>query len=206
MFGKVMSISDPLMWRYWELLTNLPLADLQKMRGDVGAGTVHPMKAKSELAARIVNDFHGPEAAQEAAEQFARVHQRGACRGHADFRRQRGRRRTAARGRAGRGRTRPLEERSTASHEGWCCFARRQESYRGHGTRAGWARPIRSPLRKAPLLPATDYLQMIVVHPRFRHHHGSAASCHQGKIRKDPCPKAPWRIVNQSTKFPSCFA
>jgi len=77
MYGKVMSISDPLMWRYWELLTDLPLADLQKMKGDVDAGTVHPMKAKSDLAVRIVNDFHGPEAAREASEQFARVHQRG---------------------------------------------------------------------------------------------------------------------------------
>jgi tyrosyl-tRNA synthetase len=77
MYGKVMSISDPLMWRYYELLTDLPLVDLQKLKADVEAGSVHPMKAKGELASRIVLDFHGPEAAREAAEQFARVHQRG---------------------------------------------------------------------------------------------------------------------------------
>ncbi len=76
-YGKVMSISDPLMWRYWELLTDVPMAELQQVRAAVDAGALHPMKVKGDLAARIVRDFHGAEAAREAAEHFARVHQRG---------------------------------------------------------------------------------------------------------------------------------
>ncbi len=76
-YGKVMSISDPLMWRYWELLTDLPAAELGRIRSGVEAGTLHPMKVKGDLAACIVRDFHGADAARDAAEQFARVHQRG---------------------------------------------------------------------------------------------------------------------------------
>ena len=76
-YGKVMSISDPLMWRYWELLTTCH-SRISRRSGRTSVPVhLHPMKAKGDLAARIVSDFHGPEAAREAAEQFARVHQRG---------------------------------------------------------------------------------------------------------------------------------
>ncbi len=76
-FGKVMSIADELMFRYWELLTDLPLDELNRRKEEIGQGKLHPMKFKAELASRIVRDFHGDEAARLAAEHFARVHQRG---------------------------------------------------------------------------------------------------------------------------------
>ncbi len=75
-FGKVMSISDILMFRYWELLTDLPASEIERLRREVEAGSLHPMDVKSDLALRIVADFHGREAAAAARERFARVHQR----------------------------------------------------------------------------------------------------------------------------------
>jgi len=76
-YGKVMSISDSLMFRYWELLTEIPLADLQRMKKEVESGELHPMTAKGNLAKRLVEEFHGTTASVQAAEHFARVHQRG---------------------------------------------------------------------------------------------------------------------------------
>ncbi len=75
-FGKIMSISDILMFRYWELLTDLPVSEIDRLKGDVEAGKLHPMDVKSDLALRIVADFHGRQAAVAARERFARVHQR----------------------------------------------------------------------------------------------------------------------------------
>src|SRR5215467_7138669 len=72
-FGKVMSISDELMFRYYELLTDVPLADLQKLRADIAAGHRHPMDAKADLAVRIITDYHGAAAAELAREEFNRV-------------------------------------------------------------------------------------------------------------------------------------
>ena len=66
-FGKAMSISDGLMFRYYELLTDIPLDELQNLR------TRHPMDVKAELAASIVADFHGRAAAEAAREEFNRV-------------------------------------------------------------------------------------------------------------------------------------
>src|SRR5437867_8578399 len=57
-FGKVMSISDDLMFRYYELLTDIPLNELQNLRKDVADGKRHPMDVKADLAARIVKDYH----------------------------------------------------------------------------------------------------------------------------------------------------
>ncbi len=76
MYGKVMSISDRLMFRYYELLTDLPQSEIGRMRTEVESGALHPMKVKGELATRLVEGFHGREAACRAAEHFARVHQR----------------------------------------------------------------------------------------------------------------------------------
>ncbi len=76
MYGKLMSISDPLMWRYYELLTDVSVAEIEKMKRDVGAGQAHPMKLKKELARRIVADFHGAAAATRAGEDWARQFQR----------------------------------------------------------------------------------------------------------------------------------
>src|SRR5271166_5443897 len=67
MFGKVMSISDELMWRYYELVTDVSMAEIERMKREVASGEAHPMKLKQELGRRIVADFHGPAAADHAA-------------------------------------------------------------------------------------------------------------------------------------------
>jgi len=72
-FGKTMKISDELMYRYYELLTDIPLDDLRKLRTDIAAGTRHPMDVKAELAASIVAGYHGRAAAEAAREEFNRV-------------------------------------------------------------------------------------------------------------------------------------
>jgi len=74
-YGKVMSISDQLMWRYYELLTDLTIAQIAEMQQKAAAGT-NPMQYKKELAQRIVADFHGADAAKQAAEDWARQFQK----------------------------------------------------------------------------------------------------------------------------------
>jgi tyrosyl-tRNA synthetase len=69
-YGKLMSVSDAMMWRYFELLTRVSEAEIATLR----AG--HPMEAKKRLAGVITAQYHGDRAAAEAAEHFARVHQR----------------------------------------------------------------------------------------------------------------------------------
>ncbi|MDL1955462.1 MAG: tyrosine--tRNA ligase [Candidatus Desulfofervidus auxilii] len=73
MFGKIMSISDELMWRYYELLSNRPLDEILKMQEKVKKGELHPKEAKKQLAIEIVARFHGQKAAEEAANEFERV-------------------------------------------------------------------------------------------------------------------------------------
>lgn len=70
MFGKLMSISDTLMWRYYELLTDLSRGEIAGLKHSVDSATTHPMEAKKALALRIVADFHGSEAAQQAQKDF----------------------------------------------------------------------------------------------------------------------------------------
>ncbi len=72
MFGKIMSISDELMWSYHELLTDLSLGDIGALKSRVASGTAHPKRVKAELATRIVADFHSAGAARDAAEAFER--------------------------------------------------------------------------------------------------------------------------------------
>jgi tyrosyl-tRNA synthetase len=76
MYGKIMSISDAMMWRYYELLTDVSMADIEKMQRDCATGQAHPMKLKQELARRIVSDFHSAEAAVQAAEGWSKQFQR----------------------------------------------------------------------------------------------------------------------------------
>jgi tyrosyl-tRNA synthetase len=71
MYGKIMSISDEMMWRYYELLTDVSLAEIEKMKRET-----HPMQAKKDLARRIVADFHSAEAAGKAAEDWAKQFQK----------------------------------------------------------------------------------------------------------------------------------
>jgi tyrosyl-tRNA synthetase len=75
MYGKLMSINDELMWRYWTLLTDLRQSEIDTMRADVASGALHPMEAKKRLARTIVGGFCGAEAAQAADEQWARQFQ-----------------------------------------------------------------------------------------------------------------------------------
>jgi len=76
MFGKAMSISDDLMWRYYELLTDVSMADIERMKNDVRSAAAHPMKLKQELGKRIVSDFHSPAAAEQAAQDWSRMFQK----------------------------------------------------------------------------------------------------------------------------------
>jgi tyrosyl-tRNA synthetase len=68
-FGKLMSVSDGLMWRYLELLTRIPENEIAALRA------AHPMDAKKHLARVITTQYHGEAAAAEAEAHFARVHQ-----------------------------------------------------------------------------------------------------------------------------------
>jgi len=72
MYGKLMSISDEMMWRYYELLTDVQMAEIERMKREA-----HPMQAKKDLAARVVKDFHSAEAASKAAEDWAKQFQKG---------------------------------------------------------------------------------------------------------------------------------
>jgi tyrosyl-tRNA synthetase len=77
MFGKLMSISDDLMWRYYSLLTDRVAHDIDAMKAAVERGDLHPKQAKADLATRIVTDYHSLEQATQAAAEFERVHARG---------------------------------------------------------------------------------------------------------------------------------
>ena len=71
MYGKLMSISDEMMWRYYELLTDVQVAEIEKMKSEA-----HPMQAKKDLAQRIVKDFYSAEAALKANEDWAKQFQK----------------------------------------------------------------------------------------------------------------------------------
>ena len=75
MYGKLMSISDELMWKYWVFLTDLRLSEVEALKADVSAGKLHPMEAKKRLARTIVAGFHGEAAAQSADENWAKMFQ-----------------------------------------------------------------------------------------------------------------------------------
>ena len=72
-FGKTMSVSDDLMWRYFSLVLCLPEDEIAALRAAVANGTRHPREVKDELARRIVAKFHGDAAGNEASAEFARV-------------------------------------------------------------------------------------------------------------------------------------
>ncbi len=75
-FGKVMSISDDLMWRYYELLTEVSVQETEAMRAATKSGRANPRDLKVDLAKRIITDFHSAEAAAVAEEGFNRVFRR----------------------------------------------------------------------------------------------------------------------------------
>jgi tyrosyl-tRNA synthetase len=71
MYGKIMSVSDEIMWRYYELLTDVQVPEIETMKRET-----HPMQAKKDLARRIVADFHSVDAARKAAEDWAKQFQK----------------------------------------------------------------------------------------------------------------------------------
>ena len=73
MFGKLMSITDELMFRYYTLLSDMSLADIEKMKKDIETGDFHPMQAKKNLAREIVTRYHGAQAGLDAEEEFVRI-------------------------------------------------------------------------------------------------------------------------------------
>jgi tyrosyl-tRNA synthetase len=75
-YGKVMSISDALMWRYYELLTDVSMPQIETMKGDAASGKQHPMELKKALARRIVQDFHSEQAAKDADANWAKQFQK----------------------------------------------------------------------------------------------------------------------------------
>ena len=75
MYGKLMSISDDLMWKYWTLLTDLRQSEINGMQAGVASGSQHPMEIKKKLARTITAGFHGENAAVHAAENWARMFQ-----------------------------------------------------------------------------------------------------------------------------------
>jgi tyrosyl-tRNA synthetase len=77
MFGKLMSISDELMWRYYLLLTDASTAEVDSLRRQVADGSLHPKRAKVDLARRIVSDFHSAGDADRAADGFEARFTRG---------------------------------------------------------------------------------------------------------------------------------
>jgi tyrosyl-tRNA synthetase len=70
MFGKLMSISDDLMWRYYLLLTDMTPAQIEELNKAVASGNLHPLEVKKSLARRIITDFHDAEAAAQAQRDF----------------------------------------------------------------------------------------------------------------------------------------
>ncbi|MBN1769850.1 MAG: tyrosine--tRNA ligase [Deltaproteobacteria bacterium] len=74
MYGKLMSVCDALMWRYYELLSALDAAAIRALHDDVTGGRVHPRDAKARLAFELTERFHSTDAARGAAERFDRVH------------------------------------------------------------------------------------------------------------------------------------
>ncbi len=72
MFGKVMSISDDLMWRYYELLTDMPPSEIASLREKCESGDENPRNAKVALAKLIIKDFHSQTDADAAEEDFVR--------------------------------------------------------------------------------------------------------------------------------------
>ncbi|MFA7069908.1 MAG: tyrosine--tRNA ligase [Sulfurimonas sp.] len=74
MFAKVLSVSDELMWRYYELLSVKTLDEITSLKDGVKSGELHPKKVKEELALEIVSRYHSQAEAKEALDEFNRVH------------------------------------------------------------------------------------------------------------------------------------
>ncbi|MGA0333285.1 MAG: tyrosine--tRNA ligase [Kiritimatiellia bacterium] len=78
MFGKLMSVSDDLMWRYFSLVLGMPQAEVDAMRSGVESGSLNPRQVKDQLAQEIITRFHDADAASAASAEFAKVFSKGA--------------------------------------------------------------------------------------------------------------------------------
>lgn len=76
-FGKTLSISDDLMWVWYELLSSLSSDEIAKLKSDVQSGAIHPKTAKENLALELAARFNSIEEAQAARDEFNRVHAKG---------------------------------------------------------------------------------------------------------------------------------
>jgi tyrosyl-tRNA synthetase len=76
MFGKIMSVTDELMFRYYLLLSDMSIEDVNRLKTDVASGKIHPMEAKKNLASEIVTRYHGQQRAKEAQEGFEQIFSR----------------------------------------------------------------------------------------------------------------------------------
>src|SRR5882672_3947236 len=72
-FGKIMSISDVMMWRYYELATDISLRDIQTLKQDVESGKRHPKDVKCDLAEAVIELYHGKAAGQAARDELNRI-------------------------------------------------------------------------------------------------------------------------------------
>ena len=77
MFGKLMSISDELMWKYYELLTEIPLEKITEMKKGVANEKIHPMDVKKNLAINIISQYYNEETAKNARAAFEKVFSKG---------------------------------------------------------------------------------------------------------------------------------
>src|SRR3990172_2042097 len=73
MFGKIMSISDELMVRYYELLSDISMDELEKFKKGINDGSIHPMELKKKLASEIIRRFHSEVEASDAQREFEKV-------------------------------------------------------------------------------------------------------------------------------------
>ena len=73
MFGKLMSVSDTLMLRYYELLTDITPDELSRLKDDLASGAKHPRQVKEDLAKAMVARYHSRAAADHEAQEFIRV-------------------------------------------------------------------------------------------------------------------------------------
>ncbi len=73
MYRKVMQISDELMFRYYELLTDMSMPQIDSLKAKIAGSSLHPMRAKHDLAVHIVSDYHSAEDAEQAAAVFRKV-------------------------------------------------------------------------------------------------------------------------------------
>lgn len=76
-YGKLMSISDELMWRYYELLSDTSIAEIEQAKKEVQEGITHPKTLKENLAHEIVKRYHGENAADEEKQNFNSIHVKG---------------------------------------------------------------------------------------------------------------------------------